>query len=58
MQTGYWENLQPLENRDPLAASKSSRLRSLFLALQGALCEARRLGEQLAAEYPVISSNG
>ena len=59
MQTGYWENLQPFVEAEPLAGPREfDRLRAPFLALQGALCEARRLGEQLAAEYPVISSNG
>ena len=59
MQTAYWENLQPFVEVEPSDTPVDlDRLRALFLALQGALCEARRLGEQVAAEYAHISSNG
>ena len=59
MESGYWENLQPFVDAEPSAPPVVfDRLRALFLALQGTLCEARRLGEQVAAEYPVSPSNG
>ena len=59
MESTYWENLQPfveVEASDPPV--EFDKLRALFLALQGALCEARRLGEQVAAEYAFTSSHG
>ena len=59
METGYWENLEPFVEAEPWAGPfEFDRLRALLMALQGTLCEARRLGEQVAAEYAVNSSNG
>jgi hypothetical protein len=59
MESAYWENLQPFVDVEPSDTPIDfDRLRALFVALQGAMCEARRLGEQVAAEYALISSNG
>ena len=59
MESAYWENLQPFAEVEPSETPvEFDKLRALFLALQGALCEARRLGEQVAAEYALISTNG
>ena len=56
MESGYWENLQPFVEAEPSEGPlEVDRLRALFLALQAALCEARRLGEQVAAEYLYLS---
>jgi hypothetical protein len=58
MESGYWQNLQPFAEVEPSAAPVDfDRLRAVCLALHGALCEARRLGEEVAAEYALISSN-
>ena len=51
MKSSYWENLQPFVDDERSAEPvEFDRLRTLFLAIQSALHEARRLGEQVATE--------
>jgi len=51
MKSHYWENLQPfVEDERSAEPVEFDRLRTLFLAVQSALQEARRLSEQVATE--------
>ena len=51
MKSRYWENLQPfVDDERPAEPIEFDRLGALFLAVQGALQEARRLGEQVASD--------
>ena len=56
MKREYWQNLQPFVDAEEAAEPfEFDRLRNLFLAIQSALHEARRLSEQVAFESKRLS---